>query len=210
MEITNGVIMLKASPQAHVFLIPGKENMLVDTGLPGEGKKILAELVSIGVSPGTIQKILLTHHDVDHIGNLKILAEATGAQIFAPEEDIPYITGEKSRPGIKKIVGVLMRPRIPNGIIPYGQESPDGIRVIHAPGHTPGHVILLYENVLFAGDLMRTIKGAPAPMANFMNWDSALAAKSISLLKTLGFDWLCPAHGAPLQKAGLIEFLKDY
>lgn len=210
MEITNSVMMFKASPQAHVFLIRGKENMLIDTGLPGEGKKILAELAAMGVRPDTVQKILLTHHDVDHIGNLKFLAEATGAQVFAPKEDIPFITGEKSRPGIKKMVGAFIHPRVPDGMIPYGQEELEGSRVIPAPGHTPGHTILLYENVLFAGDLFRTEKGIPAPMMNFMNWDSAMAAKSVSILKTLDFDWVCPAHGVPLQKADLTEFLKDY
>lgn len=210
MEITHGVFMLKASPQGHVFLIRGKENILVDTGLPGAGKKILAELASMGVEPGTVKKILLTHHDVDHIGNLKLLAEATGARIFAPAEDIPFMTGARRRPGIKRLVGAFIRPGVPGGIIPYGQEIPEGIRVIPAPGHTPGHVILLVQNMLFAGDLIRTMKGAPAPMADFMNWDSALAAKSISLLKTLDFDWICPAHGNPMQKSALREFLKDY
>lgn len=210
MEIEGSVIMLNASPQSHVFLIRGEENILVDTGLPGAGKKILAELASLGVSADTIKMILLTHHDVDHIGNLTLLGEATGARIFAPKEDIPFITGERSRAGIKHLTGFFMHPRVPEGIIPYGQEEPGGVRVIRAPGHTPGHVILLYKNVLFAGDLLRTTKGALAPMANYMNWDSAMAAKSISLLKTLDFGWICPAHGKPLQKDNLIGFLKDY
>jgi glyoxylase-like metal-dependent hydrolase (beta-lactamase superfamily II) len=210
MEIANGIFMLKASPQSHVFLIRGRENILVDTGLPGAGKRILAELASMGTAAGTIKKILLTHHDVDHIGNLKMLGEATGARIFAPEQDIPFITGERSRPGVKKLIGFFIRPGVPGGIIPYGMEELEGIRVIHAPGHTPGHMILLYKNVLFAGDLLQTTKEAPAPMANFMNEDSTLAAKSISLLKTLDFDWICPAHGNPLRAEDLREFLKDY
>ncbi len=210
MEISNGVFMLSANPQGHVFLIRGEENILVDTGLPGAGKRILAEIKDMGVLPETVGKILLTHHDVDHTGNVRMLSEKTGAKVFAPKEDIPYITGQLARPGIKRAVQFFLRPKVPNEIIPYGREDLGVIRVIAAPGHTPGHVILQYKNVVFAGDLLRTVKGAPAPMADFMNGDSAMAAISIGILKTLNFDWLLPSHGQPLRAESLREFLKDY
>jgi glyoxylase-like metal-dependent hydrolase (beta-lactamase superfamily II) len=210
MEISNGVFMLNTNPQGHVFLIRGEENILVDTGLPWAGKKILAELEDMGVQPQTVGRILLTHHDIDHIGNARMLGEATGAKIFAPKEDIPYITGQLSRPGIKRAIPFFLQPKVPDKIIPYGREDLEAVRVISAPGHTPGHVILQYENVIFAGDLLRTLKGAPAPMANFMNGDSAMAAKSIGILKTLDFDWLLPSHGDPLRTEDLREFIKNY
>jgi glyoxylase-like metal-dependent hydrolase (beta-lactamase superfamily II) len=158
----------------------------------------------------TIKKILLTHHDVDHIGNLKLLAEESGARVFAPAADIPFINGKKSRPGVKRFVGLFVRPPVVEGIIPYGQEELPGVRVISAPGHTPGHVVILYQNVLLAGDLLRTEKGRPAPMMNFMNQDSKQAARSLAILKTLSFDWVCPAHGIPVRADALAGFLKDY
>jgi len=210
MEVTSGVFMLRASPQSHVYLIRGDINILVDTGVPGAGRRILGELASMDVQTDSVGAILLTHHDVDHIGNLKRLAEATGARIFAPGEDIPYITGEAARPGIKRAIALFIRPAVPEGISPFGREEIKEVRVIPAPGHTKGHVILLYKNVLFAGDLLRAVKGEPAPMADFMNWDSKLAAGSIGLLKSLDFDWICPAHGAPMPREALQDFLKDY
>lgn len=200
MEIQKGVLMLDASPQSHVFLILGSENMLIDTGLPGSGKRILLEMESIGVDPKSIRKILLTHHDVDHIGNVKMLEEITGAQVWASGEDIPYITREKTRPGIKRLIGIVMKPDIPDAIHPYepGQLFGD-IIVIPAPGHTPGHVIFSCNNVVFAGDLLKTKNGVPQPMAKRINWDHSRALQSIGLLKTMESGWICPSHGQPVK-----------
>ncbi|MEI6101830.1 MAG: MBL fold metallo-hydrolase, partial [Eubacteriales bacterium] len=102
MNIQNGITMLESSPHGHVFLIQGEENILIDTGFRGQGNKILQEITAMGVNPKSISYILLTHHDVDHIGNAYQLAEATGATVWAPETDIPYITGEKKRPVMKR------------------------------------------------------------------------------------------------------------
>lgn len=200
MEIQKDVFMLNASPQSHVFLVRGDENILVDTGFPGAGKKILLEIESMGVQPKSIRHILLTHHDIDHIGNVKMLSGINGAQVWAPVEDIPYITREKNRPGIKRLFGFMMRPGIPDAIHPYtpGQRFGE-LTVIPAPGHTPGHVIFSYQKIIFAGDLFTIKNGIPGPMAKLMNWDNTLALHSIGLLKTMDPGWICPSHGQPVQ-----------
>lgn len=67
------------------------EVFLIDTGMPGHAEQILSELRGLGISPCDIRAIFLTHHDVDHIGNAEYLRQATGAELWAPKEDIPYI-----------------------------------------------------------------------------------------------------------------------
>lgn len=200
MEIQNGAVMLATSSFSHVYLIRGAENMLIDTGMPGQGKKILNELDAMGVDPKSVKHILLTHHDIDHIGNAALLAEATGAQVWAPEGDIPYITREKPRDGRKRVINAIFRAKIPQHIQPLadGQQI-NGVTALAAPGHTPGHMIFYYEKIVFAGDLLRMQNGIPAANPKAMSWNQQLSAQSIGLLASLQIDWVCPAHGQPAK-----------
>ena len=56
-------IKLKIS---NCFLIEGTKKILVDTGSPGEGKKIMQELKKLGVDLADIALILHTHGHSDH------------------------------------------------------------------------------------------------------------------------------------------------
>ena len=178
----------------------GEENILVDTGRPGQGKGILKDLRAIGIKPEDIKHILITHHDVDHVGSLAFLEESTGARIWASEKDIPYIYGEKSRPGIKRLISVVMPIKKPGKITPYPRNQRiDDIRVISTPGHTPGHVSLLYKDVLLVGDLLKTSRGKIVPMSSFMNWDNKVLKESVYKINNYDIQWICPAHGEPLK-----------
>ena len=75
-----------------------------------------------------------------------------------------------------------------------------GIKVIPTPGHTPGHVSLIYKNVLFTGDLVRNSKGKIEPMKSSMNWDSSLAMESILKIEEYDFEWICTTHGEPIRR----------
>ena len=208
MKITDDVYMLDSAVRSHVFLIKSQENILIDTALPGISKEIMRELKDLGAE--NIQHILLTHHDVDHIGNAELLQKQTGAILWASDEDIPFITGEKKRPGVKRMIQSIVRLKIPivNG---YPSDDFNGIKIIRAPGHTPGHVILLYHDVLFTGDLFKIINGEFKPMPSYMNWNQQEAAKSVALLKDLNFEWLCPSHGQPLRRNAVYErFISQY
>ncbi len=210
MTITEGVTMLQSSAGSHVFLVQADVNVLIDTGNPGEFDAIWAELRSLGVD--SIAHILLTHHDVDHIGNARLLQEKTGARMWASQEDMPFIVGDKLRPGIKRIIQSIVRinPPYVSGVYSPNQQFGD-IRVIPASGHTPGHVIFLYRHVLFIGDLFAIKQGNLRLFPAYLTWNSEKVLQSIALLKNLEFEWLCPAHGQPLQRNDAVErFLCQY
>jgi len=204
-KINDSVYMLDCTPQSHSYLILGREPMLVDTCLPGKGPKILAELAVLGVKAQEIKHILLTHYDIDHIGSAAFLQRATGAVVWAPAQDIPYILGEKSRPGIKKYLGFFMRAQLPRNIQPYPPSNRLGeLEVIATPGHTPGHVSFLYQDVFFAGDMVATSRGQINPPPAVMTWNMPLALQSIEKVKSLAFRWVCPAHGMPLERGSML------
>jgi len=88
LKVTDDVYALDATKRNYAYLILGEETILVDTGRPGQGKAILNELKSMNIKPEDIKHILITHHDIDHIGNLALLEKETGASIWASKEDI--------------------------------------------------------------------------------------------------------------------------
>jgi glyoxylase-like metal-dependent hydrolase (beta-lactamase superfamily II) len=201
LKVTDGVYALDSTKGNYAYIILGEEIILVDTGRPGQGKGILKELNSMNIKPEDVKHILITHHDIDHIGSLALIEKETGASIWASKEDIPYICGNKSRHGIKKYLSYIMRTKKPNKILPYPEELRIGnIEVIPTPGHTPGHVCLLYDEVLFVGDLFRTSKGKIVPMRSFMNWNESLLKESITKIGSYDFEWICPAHGEPIKR----------
>jgi glyoxylase-like metal-dependent hydrolase (beta-lactamase superfamily II) len=212
MKVTEGVYLLESTKRSHVYLIMAKDNILIDTGMPGLAERILEELQGLGAAPNSIRTILLTHHDVDHIGNAKRLSEATGATLWAPREDIPYIIGEKNRPGVKRIIQAIIRPQKPATPRCYSANQRFGeVFAIRAPGHTPGHTIFTYRNVLFTGDLFKVTKGRLRLLPKSMTWDRNEARKSISLIKGFEFEWLCPSHGQPIRNGLIVKnFLSQY
>lgn len=212
MKITETVFQLESTKRSHAFLIRAGETFLIDTGMPNSAKPILAEIQSLGTQLSDIRAILLTHHDVDHVGNAKQLQDATGAELWAPEEDVPYILGQKRRPGVKRLIEAAVRPQKPVVTGTYGADWRfSDIHVLRAPGHTPGHTIFAFQNVLFTGDLFKFIHGRFQLFPGFMNWNQDEVKKSLSILKCLDYEWFCPAHGDPVPNGpALRDFLAEF
>lgn len=210
LKIAENVYVLESTKGSYVYLIKrDNESILIDTGEPGKGKNILKEFGSLNIKSKDIKHILLTHHDVDHVGNAALLQKETKATLWASQEDIPYILGYKSRPGIKRFVSILMRAEKPGKIEAYNKQKVDDIEVIQTPGHTPGHVSFLYNDILFAGDLVRNDKGQLTRFPSFGTWDGNIVEQSINKMDDYSFNWVCPAHGEPLQIDGkLKQFIK--
>ncbi len=208
MKLTESVYALDSTKGNYVYLIVDENITLIDTGRPGQGKGILKELNSMNIKPQQIENILITHHDIDHVGSLAMLEEETGANIWASKDDIPYICGNEKRHGIKKYLTYVMKTKKPQKINSYSENQKIlDIEVIPAPGHTPGHVCLLYKDVLFAGDLLRTSKGEIKPMRSLMNWNESLLKESIAKIDKYDFEWICPAHGEPIMRDNQLKNL---
>jgi glyoxylase-like metal-dependent hydrolase (beta-lactamase superfamily II) len=206
MKITDEVYALDCTSGSYAYVILGKEVTLVDTSMPGRGKAILDELKTLNVNAEDVRNILFTHHDVDHIGNADLLQKTCHADLWASKEDIPYIYGEKARHGIKRFLTSIFKVEIPHNVNPYPEDLKLGeFQIIPTPGHTPGHVCLLYHDTLFAGDLIRTGKGQIKPSPGLMTWDSSLALQSIRQMGQYSFRWVCPAHGIPIERGDLWE-----
>ncbi len=167
MEISKGVELLHLDFHGniiHPILLWDRETaVLIDTGFPGQIEDLRVAMEKVGVSLDSLKAVILTHQDMDHIGCLPEILQECGNQVkvYAHELDKPYIQGEL--PLLKD--GHLENP--PKGRVDYtlidGQELPfcGGIRIIHTPGHTPGHISLYLKQskTLVAGDSMYSVNG---------------------------------------------------
>jgi glyoxylase-like metal-dependent hydrolase (beta-lactamase superfamily II) len=123
MQVTASVYAFDATRGSYAYLVLDSEKLIIDTGRPGQGSGILNELHALHIQPGEVRRILLTHHDVDHIGNAALLEQASGAGVWAPRADIPYITRQTPRPGIKKVISTLMKVTPPHDLRPYPDDG---------------------------------------------------------------------------------------
>jgi len=200
MNITYDVIKIEATKGAYAYAIL-KENeiILIDTSMPGRGKAMLSELGTYDVQPNMIKYILLTHHDIDHIGNAVYIAEKSDCKIYISREDMPYATGDKRREGIKSIFGSIMKAKIPADLVLEFDTDINEIEIIPTPGHTPGHTSFRFQNVLFTGDMLRTKNNKITPPSKLMTLDMKQNIASCKSLDIEGIEWICPAHGEPVR-----------
>ncbi|OMF64304.1 MBL fold metallo-hydrolase [Paenibacillus sp. FSL R5-0766] len=203
MEISKGIAMLQLDFEGniiHPVLIWDEEMVvLIDTGFPGQYDDLHIALEKIGVPISRLKAVILTHQDVDHIGCLPEILKACGSQIkiYAHALDKPYIEGQL--PLLKD--GHLEHP--PMGkvdtTVTDGQELPfcGGIRVIHTPGHTPGHISLymMDSKTLIAGDSMFSVDGMLGGIHEPTTLDTETARYSLKKYIELDITSVICYHG---------------
>ena len=206
MEVYPDVHLVEEVRGSNCYLICGPELILIDTGLPGQVRQILDYISGLGRSVGELHWIVLTHHDIDHIGNAAELQRLIGAEVCMHPADVDYVQGKVRRRPFWKAwlcdLTIALRKLQPPEInrLVHDGETIGPLEVIHTPGHSAGSISLKYGSVLFVGDLVR---GGRFPRENFFltNEDNNLARASIKKLAQLDFEVLCPGHGRPISRA---------
>ena len=166
---------------------------LIDTGLAGTHRLILARAAALGLP---IARIALTHPHRDHCGSLDALAAALpGVQVIASEREAALVTG-----GTR-----------PSRLVADG-DAIGSLRVLAVPGHTPGHLAFAdpRDGTLYAGDAFTTTRGVATsavvawryPMAGLATWDRGLALDSARRLRALDPARLASGHGPVVEAPG--------
>jgi len=153
---------------SNCYLLRGKRPVLVDTGSPGDLKRILAGLKAAGVAPRDLALILLTHGHSDHAGCAGELRRRTGAQIAIHAGDAALArSGRNGVLAVQDWIGRALRPFVDEefeafepdlvfkegiALEPYGLRG----RVLPTPGHTAGSVsVVLANGEALIGDTLR-------------------------------------------------------
>jgi glyoxylase-like metal-dependent hydrolase (beta-lactamase superfamily II) len=202
----------------NAFIVRADVLTLVDTGTAGGTASIVAALRRLGHVPGDVGRIVVTHRHSDHAGNAAELARLTGAQVHVSPGDAPFVTAarEQPRPRVATPLGRLLVPYVERALpwtlepAPAQETLVDGaavgpFRVVATPGHTAGHVSLLWpeRGILFTADAAANITGiGPHPAAD----DPAQARESFRRLADLAFDVACFGHGRTVTSGAAAAF----
>jgi len=225
-QVAAGVHQLRIKRFVNVYFIetgtPG-EWVLLDTGLPGSHKEIIAaadELFFPGTHP---EAIILTHGHLDHMGAAKELAQHWGVPVVAHPLELPYLTGKALYPPADPTVGGSLAfmsrffpTQLPNleGLaeaLPLDDEHPPHLvqwRWLHVPGHAPGQIALfrLADRTLLGADAFATTnhESVPAVLLGLpeisvagapFNYDWAQCRRSVETLADLEPRAIGCGHG---------------
>jgi glyoxylase-like metal-dependent hydrolase (beta-lactamase superfamily II) len=195
--------------------------ILVDTGYPGLLPRIRQAFADISVPFEKLSKVIITHHDIDHMGSLRAVINEVNSEveIIAHQEERPYIQGElpplkmSSKSNVqldslpeeqrRKIQAAFesfknLTAKV-DRTITDGEELPfcSGITVIHTPGHSPGHICLYLNQckTLLAGDALFVEDGKLIVAPDSLNMDTRLAAASLNKLIQYDIEKIICCHG---------------
>jgi len=171
--------------------------VLIDSGYPSFAKEIMDELRSIDEKP--LSCIMITHSDLDHVGNAYELQRMSGCKVYISEEELAYTTSKKPRFGSKQKTFEESGIKMPELTV-YPEIGITGFRIIPTPGHTAGHVSILYEDILFPGDICSFRDGVFQGPNPAYTEDMELANSELKKLSKYEFKLVCPAHGTPFER----------
>jgi glyoxylase-like metal-dependent hydrolase (beta-lactamase superfamily II) len=221
LELTPGLLFIGGEQNGKfpysnsLFLSSQKANILVDTGVGKQVLQYLAERYDIDI-------IINTHFHIDHIHGNRFFPQA---EIWAHFLDVPALEKEEefhrfcgfSRINQETVKEYFFHITEDLQRRPVSRTLADGEvldlgdmvwRVIHTPGHTPGHIALYEVNrkILFAGDI---------DLSSFGPWygnscsDLQDFLASLEKLEKLEIKFLVSSHTEPV-KTEIKERLENY
>lgn len=139
-----------------VFLVEANgARILFDTGLGSKDSRLLPALRSLGIEPGDIQYVYLTHFHGDHIGGMMNGNEAVfpQAEVYAAqvEYDAWMAMPAERKAQVEKTMAAYKDHL---HLFAYGDTLPGGVMTMAAIGHTPGHTAFQVGQLLVIGDLI--------------------------------------------------------
>ena len=196
--------------------------VLVDSGIPGEYKKIWQEVQKTGKK---LKLILLTHSHFDHFGSAAALRELSGAPIAIHRADADALSRGETPIPLVKGHGVFMQhvlplaerllkpPKIEADILLKDGDSFSAFGLeaafLHTPGHTAGSGCLVLDGQTFIGDLASSQRGLHLQSLYANDWQEL--SKSFKKLNELPPETIFyPGHGnKSISYAALSTLIKN-
>lgn len=208
----------------NAFLLKGKSGfVLIDTGMPQHWEKLESDLISAGCLPDKLNLVVITHGDIDHIGNCAKLQEKYKAKIAMHQADsFMAEQGIRIKRKVRTLRGKIrmLIARLRHRHMSFDKFKPDlyltdgqsmnayglDAQIIHIPGHTKGSIgILTTDGDFFAGD---TFTNNIKPDISIYINNMQDLKKSIEKLKKLNIKTVYPGHGKPFPSDKVFRWEK--
>jgi len=195
-----------------VYLINLGELVLIDSGAGWSVAKIIKNIEKFGFDCKNLNKIILTHCHIDHIGGVPEIKKRFGAKIYIHKLDAsPLETGDPILTGAS-----WCRTKFPPTSIDVEFNSSEEKLIIggqkmvclHTPGHTPGSICVYLDKdgkrVLFGQDLH-------GPLLENFGSNLEDYGRSTKKLLDLEADILCEGHfGIYKTKKDVRDYILSY
>jgi ribonuclease/clavin/mitogillin len=153
-------------------------------GLESQGRRAIA--------------IALTHHHEDHVGGVDVLSRELNLPVWAHDETAKRIDAKTP----------IARRLIDGETITLDGPEPMKIRVLHTPGHAPGHVCFFDEasGVIIVGDMVASVGTILIMPSNGGTGDGDMRAYITQLerLIKLNAKTALPAHGERIDDPNVL------
>ena len=193
-------------PYCHTYLY--KSDILVAFD-PQCGRNRLQEALNeLDCDFEAINFIINSHFHLDHTASNDFLRKRSGAQIWIHEADRPALENFEEyikRYGMtdknmelewrKFLKNFGLKEVKPDKTFQDGDTVPGDFKVIHTPGHAPGHCCFYKSGILIAGDI-----DLVSPWVGNLSCSVADYLQSLEKLKQLPLKALFPAHGEPIYE----------
>jgi glyoxylase-like metal-dependent hydrolase (beta-lactamase superfamily II) len=222
-EVAPGVHRL-GNEMVNYYLVEADGGLtLIDAGLPAFYAELQEFLRARGRTVSDIDALLLTHAHGDHVGIAEKVRQ-DGVPVRVHERDAEQARTAKNHPregGMLRYFRYgqtwrLLAMGVRNGAIKpvkiaevssFGEgelDVPGRPRVIHTPGHSPGHVVFHFaeQGALLAGDALCTwnpLTGRPGPqiMPGAFSLSNDQALDSLGRIEGIEAGALLVGHGDP-------------
>lgn len=216
-EIVPGIWLIPGAnkgrfPFSHSLYLEAPASVLIDAGA--------GSILRDGL-PGPVDRVLLTHYHRDHVSGCRLFP---GAHFSIHPADAPAtgsLDGFLSLSGLRELPGDILEQIIRERDfhpIPVHHHLADGesftcghftVRVLHTPGHTPGHCAFFIEEpeILFGADIDLTAFG---PWYGNISSDVDYFRESIMKVRDLGSELFLSSHSLPVRGKQALPLLDAF
>jgi glyoxylase-like metal-dependent hydrolase (beta-lactamase superfamily II) len=195
-----------------IYLINLGELILIDTGAGWSVDKIINNINKLGLNSKDLNKVILTHCHIDHIGGMPEIKKRFGSKIYIHKLDAPpleigdqILTAASWYQTTFPPTPVDVKFNLPEEVLTIGEQK---IVCLHTPGHTPGSICIYLDKdgkrILFGQDLH-------GPLLEEFGSNLEDYGRSTKKLLDLDADILCEGHfGIYKTKKDVKNYILSY
>ncbi|RTZ68889.1 MAG: hypothetical protein DSZ21_00935 [Tenericutes bacterium] len=150
--------------------------------------------------------ILLTHFHFDHVACVDKLCEDYGIKAYIHEAEFLIVQKDT----LAELMGFSHVKVDGKNLIEFKDKIDilPSLKIINAPGHSPGSCLLIYKDAMFSGDV---IFAESIGRMDFPYGDPQKMRESLRMIKKLDDCTVYPGHGpkAALSEITKLEFFRD-